>query len=587
MARQTQSPFYQPRSPLSGIADGLNDLFGAYVKGQGTAAKRGAYEASARHRDALTRETNQDISDKRRAAGAARSLASVFEGAFDSTPVVASGDGENPWAPGKVPVVAPGGQDAHVRRFIPRMVQAVGDAGKFDQVGNMIRALVANAPGTTDNAVLRSVAGAGGTIGADNAFSIAGQGQVSARNAGEEFRLKTELRRMMEVAAGQRNDADITSAEAIAAEERERKRKQAVLDAIARITRQNIVSDASRDVAANKPVSTAAGGLTRVGRGHPLWTEENQGVLPGVATKATEMAALVRELKGLDRVTAVLGQAGHGPNIGQAKAVAFGDMTPEDQARAVGPTKSQVEAEALANMTPEEQEARLRSGELKIVVNPVTNNLEYKYAKPGDIAPLKGATTMKDAVPAAVRTAQASQSRSLDQFRATSTVLRDIASKDPSLFGITGNVRRLAQGLREQLEAASGVRGVPFEDAVQRAAKDERLNIGTRKSAFDPNLPDIVKFTKLAAYQAAGALADQTGRGLSDNDFRAFEKILGDPTAWLANQKSFLAGLDRMDAEVERRASKLGETPPKGDAKPQLSEMSDEELNAALNAQVK
>jgi hypothetical protein len=149
----------------------------------------------------------------------------------------------------------------------------------------------------------------------------------------------------------------------------------------------------------------------------------------------------------------------------------------------------------------------------------------------------------------------------LADFQTTMKHLRDIA-QDPSLFGMTGNVRRLGQGLIQQGSAGAALLGA---DRFGEVATDLQ-RAGVAPEFFDPNLNDIDKVATLAAYQAAAALAQQTGRGLSDNDFRKFRTILGDPTAWLSDQQSFLAGLDRVEAlamdMAGNRAAALGQGGP-------------------------
>jgi hypothetical protein len=160
----------------------------------------------------------------------------------------------------------------------------------------------------------------------------------------------------------------------------------------------------------------------------------------------------------------------------------------------------------------------------------------------------------------------------LADFQTTMGHLREIA-QDPSLFGMVGNVRRFGQGLIQQGSAGAALLGA---DRFSEVAADLQ-RAGVAPEFFDPNLNDIDKVATLAAYQAAGALAAQTGRGLSDNDFRKFRTILGDPTAWLSDRQSFLAGLDRVESLAmdmsANRAKALGQGAP--DATPQDSGVAD------------
>lgn len=141
-------------------------------------------------------------------------------------------------------------------------------------------------------------------------------------------------------------------------------------------------------------------------------------------------------------------------------------------------------------------------------------------------------------------------------FMSTLGELRQVAEEDPTLFGTVGNIRRGVQDVGLQLRSLSQLTGRNYDVEFDQAA-DALIPLGANPEFFDPNLPDIQKLATLTAYKAAAALADQTGRGLSDKDFRYFRQIVGDPTSWLANQESFLAGLNRLEQITQRRIEQL------------------------------
>ena len=127
---------------------------------------------------------------------------------------------------------------------------------------------------------------------------------------------------------------------------------------------------------------------------------------------------------------------------------------------------------------------------------------------------------------------------SFGDFNIVMDVVEETAKKDPTIFGLIGNVRRGIQAVGGQMDAISTM----FGGASFEAAAAELSAAGVDARHFDPNLPIIDKMATLAAYQAAGALADQTGRGLSDQDFNKFRGIVGDPKEWTETQNNFLAG---------------------------------------------
>ena len=132
------------------------------------------------------------------------------------------------------------------------------------------------------------------------------------------------------------------------------------------------------------------------------------------------------------------------------------------------------------------------------------------------------------------------------RFSATLDQLEQVAKTDPSLFGAVGEARRLGQNIAGQASALGQFFGA---ERFNQVAADLQQR-GVAPEFFDPNLSDIEKLATLAAYQAAAALGEQSGRGLSDKDFVQFRRIIGDPTAWLSTQESFLAGLSRVRALV-------------------------------------
>ncbi len=137
-------------------------------------------------------------------------------------------------------------------------------------------------------------------------------------------------------------------------------------------------------------------------------------------------------------------------------------------------------------------------------------------------------------------------------FQALMNDARTIASGDPTIFGATGNVRRLAQAATQQM-ANIGLLAGGSETNLDSAYADayaSMANSGVDMSlfgAYDPNLNDITKLSTLLTYGAASVLAGQEGRSVSDRDVKQFQRVVGDPTSWLGSQRSFLAGLDMME----------------------------------------
>ncbi len=131
----------------------------------------------------------------------------------------------------------------------------------------------------------------------------------------------------------------------------------------------------------------------------------------------------------------------------------------------------------------------------------------------------------------------------------------DTAKKNPNMFGLVGNVLRLAQDFQGQASALASAfsNGKQFE---QISAELAQANVEGRDlidpEFFDPDLANLPRLATLAAYQAAAALAQQTGRALSDKDFILFRQIVGDPTDFFSTQPKFLSGM-KLLREVANR----------------------------------
>jgi hypothetical protein len=84
---------------------------------------------------------------------------------------------------------------------------ALSDSGEIGQLAQIIRATMANS-GASDNDVIRAQAGAGGTIGVNDAVSLEGQNAVAGRNQ-HDLMDKTRFQEGQQTA---RNSADIAAA---------------------------------------------------------------------------------------------------------------------------------------------------------------------------------------------------------------------------------------------------------------------------------------------------------------------------------------------------------------------------------------
>lgn len=203
-------------------------------------------------------------------------------------------------------------------------------------------------------------------------------------------------------------------------------------------------------------------------------------------------------------------------------------------------TESTAKAKIINNL-PEDQKAAVLAGKGGIVIRP-DGTVEIGaggLAKPTIAALEKNQLALQD-------------------FQDTLATLRDIGSADPTIFGTTGNFRRLWQGVTEQGKNLAHLVGDPETvnqrvGALQRGLQGLGLNPSLLGGELDPNLFNVETMANLAAYQAASALANQEGRSVSDKDVKQFRQIIGDPASWFSSQGAFLAGLTRLDQTVAQR----------------------------------
>lgn len=158
----------------------------------------------------------------------------------------------------------------------------------------------------------------------------------------------------------------------------------------------------------------------------------------------------------------------------------------------------------------------------------------------------------------------------LQQFSDDVTAARSIAEQDPTLFGWVGSVRRAGQNLGEQwgqfsaafpqtannVQAQNNESLAVLQDIEARGGDPDGVLDRFFTTEFDPNLSAIEVYAQLLPYSAAAAIAQQTGRGLSDQDVRRFQTMIGDPGGLWATQQGFLSKLDQMQAIISSRVSR-------------------------------
>lgn len=192
------------------------------------------------------------------------------------------------------------------------------------------------------------------------------------------------------------------------------------------------------------------------------------------------------------------------------------------------------------------------------------------------------------------RTQLNQQAQNLETFRGDLTAARDLAMKDPTMFGLAGQLRRFGQNVMQQIDQlkATGM-------TAEAAALESTLNTFTEKNdamlaeideaivggrdpeglfaqffaeEYDPTLSAVDLYATILPYAAGAALANQTGVGFSNVDKATFQNAIGNPNSFLSTQRGFINGLNNLDAMAARRyeaiMARLGGQPGAGPAQP-------------------
>lgn len=128
---------------------------------------------------------------------------------------------------------------------------------------------------------------------------------------------------------------------------------------------------------------------------------------------------------------------------------------------------------------------------------------------------------------------------------------RDLANKDPGNFGFPGFVKGVVQDATALTGGIAQTMGYndPMQavSEVQREVASSGIDPSLLSGVFDPNLPALETATDLLVFQAASALAGQSGRSVSDRDVKTFRQIVGNPRDVFSNQDKFLSKLNTIE----------------------------------------
>lgn len=187
---------------------------------------------------------------------------------------------------------------------------------------------------------------------------------------------------------------------------------------------------------------------------------------------------------------------------------------------------------------------RTPDGKLGMTVDGLTDRQTGAPIPAGSVAVTVGTQDTLEGLTKNQSFDMAGHENALATFQNTLDTLQQLGA-DPTNIGAAGNVRSIMQNALQSADALAGVFG-----ADPGILRDTLARFG-QETGFRDTIPRLSTMADLAAYQAADALAKQSGRGLSNDDVKRFRRMLGDPTSWGANQAEFFARLNQMGEQAK------------------------------------
>jgi len=155
------------------------------------------------------------------------------------------------------------------------------------------------------------------------------------------------------------------------------------------------------------------------------------------------------------------------------------------------------------------------------------------------------------------------QLSSLDRFRQKGQDLLGLARADSSALGAAGSLRTMVAGAAEQAKALGQSFGMENAPALVGQAQEFLRQNGI--TVADPTVASkLAVYLETLPFDAAEALAGQTGRSVTNEDVKRFQRVVGStPITNLADLEARWEILSKMiDEEVARIQPRLNTRPP-------------------------
>lgn len=159
------------------IGSAMQNLVSAFFT-QPTAKDRAAVD----YYDARTQKALSDAQLNAQKMRAPRTIAQSMRAAYAPQPEAPRPD---PEFEGPMPAVP---RETMVRNQLPNIASSLSAMGKPGDIGDLFLTLMANAPGSSDDASARAFVGSGKAIGENDAFSLGGRDAVAERNTLNDIR---------------------------------------------------------------------------------------------------------------------------------------------------------------------------------------------------------------------------------------------------------------------------------------------------------------------------------------------------------------------------------------------------------------
>lgn len=141
-----------------------------------------------------------------------------------------------------------------------------------------------------------------------------------------------------------------------------------------------------------------------------------------------------------------------------------------------------------------------------------------------------------------------------NQFSGLADAMIGLTNAHPEAFGAYGKVAGGVQEIGQAGQVLVNQLGGPQTYAnLVNGARNALEASGASSdivSQFDPAIPAVDTLGPVLAASAANAVAQQTGRSLSDQDYKLFLGIIGDPQGWLSSAVGVRTRLQILKAAV-------------------------------------